>query len=154
MIFTFGSGFIATEGRNPVVFFGMGELILASRALKAQWTGSQIGELNIYQDFEAQVDVEQRALSTGEWEDAPGLTDLEVRIAATPNGAAIVASVAASERTGTPARYYSGFDTGDLVSALNNATYLNKKVYVVLSKSGDLDGLWWSFWVRGNREGF
>jgi hypothetical protein len=110
-----------------------------------------IRELNIAEDFLAQEDLTQPSTTTGVWAAATGLTGLEFRISATKTGAAIGALTAsAAERSATPGRYYAVFDAAALTTAL--ATYVRTQVYLILSKSGDVDYVWVAFRVTYSRD--
>lgn len=108
--------------------------------------------INIKADFLCQADVTKPATATGIWGDATGETTLEWRIALTKNGAALGSlSATASERSSDAGRYYTTFDKADLTSAL--AAYVGRVVYIILAKSGDLDGLWWPALVVDEQAG-
>ena len=109
-------------------------------------------QLNIHADFLAQADVQTPVTATGVWGDATGVADFVFRIAATKNGAALgTLSATATARASDANRYYTTFDTAALVSALT--AYVGRTVYVVLSRSGDLDGLWWPVAVADQQSG-
>lgn len=109
-------------------------------------------QLNINADFLAQADVQTPATATGVWGDATGVANFVWRIAATKNGVALGSlSATAAARASKLNRYYTVFDTADLISALT--AYAWRTVYVVLSRSGDLDGLWWRARVVDNQSG-
>ena len=113
---------------------------------------TDLGTLNNSEDFLAQQDVTRPSETTGTWIAATGIAALQFRFSLTKNGAAIGTLTAlALERAGTAGRYYAVFDTLDLVAGLT--AYLNQRVYLILSKAGDLDGYWVSWLVRDNRAG-
>lgn len=88
-------------------------------------------------DFEPDYTVTRKAAATGETEAATGLAGLTVRIATTPNGSAIHASLskAVSER-GTLGKYYARFEGDDLRTHL--AKYAGESVWVVFGNGTDI----------------
>lgn len=111
-----------------------------------------MADLNIQTDFVAQADVQTPVAATGVWGDATGVENFAFRIALTPQGAALGAlSATAVARASDTNRYYAVFDAAALTSAL--AAYVGRYVYVILSRSGDLDGLWWRVRVVNNTPG-
>jgi uncharacterized membrane protein (Fun14 family) len=87
-------------------------------------------------DFDAEVYITRKNTSTRETEAATGLTGVTLRLAATPGGAAIHASLSGtSVEAGTTGRYVYTFDVADLQAQLL-PTYLNAMVYLVVEKSG------------------
>lgn len=108
--------------------------------------------ININADFLAQMDVTTPAADTGIYGPATGVSDFVFRIAETKNGPALGSlSATASVRSADADRYYHMFDTAALVSALT--AYVGRRVYVVLSRSGDLDGLYEPALVTDSEEG-
>lgn len=111
-----------------------------------------MADLNISTDFVAQADVQTPAGTTGVWGDATGVENFAFRIALTKTGAALGAlSATAVARSGDGNRYYAVFDAAALTSALS--AYVGRYVYVILSRSGDLDGMWWRVRVTTNTPG-
>lgn len=109
-----------------------------------------MADLNIYADFEAEVKITRKNASTGATEAATGLASgLAARISATTTGAAIGAMTVSLTERGTTGIYFGVLDTAALVTAL--ASYLNQTVYVIYSKTGDVDREWSPFVVRDNR---
>lgn len=109
-----------------------------------------IRELNIAEDFLAQEDLEQPASTTGVWAAAAGLSGISFRIAATKTGVAIGSLTAsATERSAEPGRYYAVFDKATLTSDL--AAYVRQQVFLITSKTGDLDYVWVPFRVTDSR---
>lgn len=109
--------------------------------------------LNIKTDFEAQMDLKLPLSTTGVWSPPTlgAVTGISVRFALTPTGSAIGAlSQSASERSAKAGRFYSVFDTAALVTALT--AYLNQVVYLIWSKSGDMDMEWTAYVVTDNHE--
>lgn len=107
--------------------------------------------LNIAEDFLAQMDLEQPASTTGIWGAVTGLTGVAFRIAATPTGSALGSLTgSASERTATAGRYYAVFDAADLTSDL--ADYVGSVVFLILSKSGDIDAVYQPLLVADSRD--
>lgn len=106
-------------------------------------------DLNIYSDFEAEVKLTRKNATTGNTEAATGLTAVTFRFAATTIGAAIGSMTASASERGTTGRYYAVFDTGSMVTDL--LTYLGKAVYLIVSKSGDIDREVASYRVRNFR---
>ena len=93
--------------------------------------------LNIRSDFTPRFDVDQYVAGTG-WTSATGTSGWVIRIALTPTGAAVGAlSASATEESGTGV-FATTFDAADLTDAL--APYVGQDAYVVISKSGDVDG--------------
>ena len=111
---------------------------------------STAGILNIYSDFEAEVKVTRKNSSTGVTEAATGLTGMTARIAATPTGTALGSLTVSLTERGTTGIYAGVLDTAALVTALA-ASYLNQTVYVIYSKSGDIDREWAAYLVRDQR---
>ncbi len=108
-------------------------------------------ELNIAEDFLAQMDLEQPASTTGEWGAATGLSSVSFRIAATVTGSAIGSLTgSASERSATAGRYYAVFDAATLTTDL--AAYVGSVVYLILSKSGDIDAAYQPLLVGDSRD--
>lgn len=108
--------------------------------------------INIRADFVAQADVRTPASTTGVWGDATGVGNFAFRIAATQTGAAIgTLTATATERSGDPGRYSTVFDAADLTTHL--AAYVGRSVFVILSRPGDLDGLFWRHTVVDSQEG-
>ncbi len=108
-------------------------------------------DLNIAEDFLAQFDLEQPATTTGEWGAATGLTGVSFRIAASPTGTALGSLTgSASERSATAGRYYAVFDAATLTSDL--ADYVGSIVYLILSKSGDIDAAYQPLLVGDSRD--
>lgn len=105
--------------------------------------------LNIYSDFEAEVKITRKNATTGATEAATGLSGMQARIAATTTGAAIGSLTTALTERGSTGIYYGVLDTAALVSGLT--AYLDKVVYVVYSKSGDIDHEWAPYVVRDGR---
>lgn len=107
---------------------------------------------NIAEDFLASEDLEQPASTTGEWAAVTGLTGVAFRISATPTGSALGSLTgSASERSVTAGRYYAVFDAATLTTDL--AAYVGSTVWLILSKSGDIDAVWRELLVVDNREG-
>lgn len=108
-------------------------------------------DLNIAEDFLAQVDLEQPASTTGDWGAAAGLSGIAFRIALTKNGSAVGSLTgSASERSATAGRYYAVFDAATLTSDL--AAYKGTTVYLIVSKSGDLDAVYFPLLVTDSRD--
>ena len=108
-------------------------------------------DLNIAEDFLAQADLEQPATTTGEWGAAAGLTGIAFRIALTKTGSAVGSLTgSATERSGTSGRYYAVFDAATLTSGL--AAYVGTTVYLIVSKSGDLDAVYFPLLVTDSRD--
>jgi len=108
--------------------------------------------ININADFLAQADVSTPASTTGLWGPATGVADFVLRIAATKTGTALgTLTATATARSADTDRYYTTFDKAALTTAL--ATYVGRTVYVILSRSGDLDGLWWPALVTDEQAG-
>lgn len=98
-------------------------------------------KISLNADFLAQMDVTTPASTTGIYGDAAGVSDFVFRVAASKTGAALGSlSGTASERSADAGRYYKVFDKATIASAL--ADYVGTVVYVILSRSGDLDGLY------------
>jgi hypothetical protein len=109
-----------------------------------------IADLNLNEDFVAAMDLDQFSTTTGKWADAPGLTGLTLRIAATSEGSAIGTLSASAAEAGSTARYYAIFDKADLTTHLT--TFLQQQVYLILSKAGDIDMRWVRYRVVSNAE--
>lgn len=106
--------------------------------------------LPIAEDLLFQVDLEEPVGTTGIWDDATSLTDVEFRIAATKTGDAIGALHAeATERSNKAGRYYAVFGAGALTDDLTD--YLRTVVWGIVSRSGHLDFLWIPFRVVPDR---
>ena len=76
-------------------------------------------DLNIAEDFLAQVDLEQPATTTGIWAAATGLSSVSFRIALTRTGSAVGSLTgSATERSATAGRYYAVFDAATLTTDL------------------------------------
>lgn len=99
---------------------------------------SVAGALPIYIDFEVEVKITRKNSSTGVPEPATGLTGMTARISATDTGSALSPLTVSLTERGTTGIYAGVFDTADLVTALGT-TYLNQTVYLIYSKSGDID---------------
>lgn len=96
--------------------------------------------LNYNTDFTARFDVDQYVAGTG-WVSATGTTGWQIRIAATRTGPAISSAMsAAASEEGSTGIFAATFDQGDLQADL--AAYNGRRVYVILSKTGDVDGLY------------
>ena len=97
------------------------------------------------------MDLEQPASTTGTWGAAASLTGVSFRIAATRTGSAIGSLTAsATERTATAGRYYAVFDAADLTTDLT--AYVGSTVYLILSKSGDIDAAYQPLLVADSRD--
>ena len=108
-------------------------------------------DLNIAEDFLAQVDLEQPATTTGEWGAATGLTGVAFRVALTKTGSAVGSLTgSASERSATAGRYYAVFDAATLTTDLT--AYKGTTVYLIVSKSGDLDAVYFPLLVTDSRD--
>lgn len=108
-------------------------------------------EINIAEDFLAQVDLEQPATTTGEWGAATGLTGVAFRVALTKTGSAVGSLTgSASERSATAGRYYAVFDAATLTTDLT--AYKGTTVYLIVSKSGDLDAVYFPLLVTDSRD--
>lgn len=101
-------------------------------------TASETVTLNYNTDFTARFDVDQYVAGTG-WTSATGTTGWQIRIAASRTGSAIGGLSATASEEGSTGVFAASFDQGDLQSALT--TYKGRYVYVILSKTGDVDGL-------------
>lgn len=95
--------------------------------------------LNYNADFTARFDVDQYVAGTG-WTSATGTTGWQIRIAGTRTGTAIGALSASASEEGSTGIFAATFDQSDLRSDL--AAYNGRTVYVVLSKTGDVDALY------------
>ena len=108
-------------------------------------------EINIAEDFLAQVDLEQPATTTGEWGAATGLLGVAFRVALTKTGSAVGSLTgSASERSATAGRYYAVFDAATLTTDLT--AYKGTTVYLIVSKSGDLDAVYFPLLVTDSRD--
>jgi hypothetical protein len=106
--------------------------------------------LNINEDFLRRFTVEGVRANDGTVVDATGLA-LQLRIAATRTGPEIGSlTTDAAEYVDTPGFYHAGFDTAALVTDLTD--FVGKLVYVIVSKTGDLDCVWWLYRVATNRQ--
>lgn len=95
--------------------------------------------LNYNTDFTARFDVDQYVAGTG-WASATGTTGWQIRIAASRAGAAIGVLSATASEEGSTGIFAATFDQADLQADLT--AYNGRRVYVVLSKTGDVDGLY------------
>jgi len=99
--------------------------------------------VNCQADYVFQVDLEVPALATGII-GAPTLgavTDIKCRLSATATGAAIHAAVntlAASERSSDPGRFYAAVDATLLTSHVLTLG-VGKSFWAIWSKAGDFD---------------
>jgi len=98
-----------------------------------------MADLNISSDFEADFALTRRNATTRLEEPATGLSGVTARIAATPTGTALGSLTAALTEAGSTGRYVGVFDAAALTSALSTA-YVGLTVYLICSKSGDIDG--------------
>lgn len=105
-----------------------------------------MADLAIDQDFEIDVLIERKNATTRAWEPATGLASVSARIAGSPSGSALGDCTVALAEAGTTGRYVGVLDTATMVSAL--ATYENREVYLVASKSGDFDRVFGVYIVR------
>jgi len=93
-------------------------------------------DLNKRSDFEAEVFIEEKDATSGEWKPSTGLTGVTLRIATTKTGAAVGSLTGTStERPGSPGLYALVFDAAALTSALTAGGL----IYLIASKSGDFD---------------
>jgi hypothetical protein len=99
--------------------------------------------VNCKTDYCFQVDVEVPSSTTGA-AGAPALgavTGITLRLAATRTGAALhatVGSLAASERSGTPGRFYYTVDAAALTTYVLPLG-VGRTFYAIWSKTGDMD---------------
>lgn len=108
-------------------------------------------DLNIAEDFLAQVDLEQPATTTGIWAAATGLSSVSFRIALTRTGSAVGSLTgSATERSATAGRYYAVFDAATLTADL--AAYVGTTVFLIVSKSGDIDCVYFPLLVTDSRD--
>lgn len=95
-----------------------------------------MADLNIYEDFEADIYITRRNATTRVIEAATGLSSVVCWFATTPTGTAIGSTNTALTEAGTTGRYVGVIDTATLVTDL--AAYAYQTVYLIVSKSGDL----------------
>ena len=93
--------------------------------------------LNIRSDFTPRFDVDQYVAGTG-WTSATGTSGWTIRVALTPTGSALGSLSATAAEEGSTGVFATTFDAADLTDAL--AAYVGQDAYVVISKSGDVDG--------------
>lgn len=112
-------------------------------------TTATVPGLNIYSDFECECKVTRKNATTGVLEAATGLASMAARISLTKQGAALGSCTVSLTERGTTGIYAGTIDTATLVSALT--AYLGQTVYVVFSRSGDVDHEWAAYIVRDQR---
>ena len=104
--------------------------------------------LNIYEDFEPDYFVERKDPDTGVLVPANGITTFAMRISLTRNGTVVGACTTGLTERASTGIYAGTIGTAILVAGL--ATYLGRVVYIILSKSGNLDMRWDSYVVSDN----
>lgn len=105
--------------------------------------------LNIYEDFERLLQVEKRASGATAYSAATGET-WAARLAATRSGSAIGSCTCTVAEVGSTGYYKATLDTATLVADL--ATYVGRIVWLIWSKSGDVDRRWVAFRVVSDAE--
>lgn len=90
-------------------------------------------------DDEPEKVVTRKQAGTGEREPATGLTGLSFRLAATPSGVAIHATLnqSATER-GSLGIYSAIFEGSDLDAHLGSVTYIGKDIYEIFGNDADI----------------
>lgn len=89
-------------------------------------------------DYTVDIPITAPATATGIDAPATGLTGLTAHLSATDRGATIHAALSESmaERSGTPGQYHATFEGSDTLTHLDNATYWNKDIYLVVQDTG------------------
>ena len=91
-------------------------------------------------DDEPEKTVTRKNATTGAKEAATGLVGLTFRLAATPNGSAIHASLSKSAlERGTLGIYYAVFEGADLDAQLDSDTYKGKDVYEIFGDGANVN---------------
>ena len=95
---------------------------------------------SIAEDFEVEFKGTRKNTTTGVTEAAAGFTTVTARFALTRTGSAIGScSVTLTER-GSTGIYYGTIDKATLSTDL--AAYVNRTIYLIVSKPGDADYRW------------
>lgn len=131
---------------------GGGGATTSTQAYRATWKGGAfyraywedgmaetITRLPIHEDFVARFYVEKYTGGGGVgWGAGTGVQTFSVRVALTPNGAALTGLSGTASEEASTGYYAVTFDAASLTSAL--AAYVGQDVFIVLSKPGDVDG--------------
>lgn len=95
---------------------------------------------SIAEDFEVEFKATRKNATTGATEAAAGLSNVTARFALTRTGSAIGSSSVTLTERGSTGIYYGTIDKATLTTDL--AAYVNRTIYLILSKSGDSDYRW------------